>query len=420
MTHRFQCLLTLSTVIAVQFLVLPAGLAGASRAGQLELKLEAELGRLPPAQSRTNNPHSLPVLLVTSIGTDPVPEEHRTRLKRVLDAVSTKNEFLAEASGMPGPAQASPDSTTESEAREVALLEEIESAWEAVSDVEPDAAEPTDVPGLAAKDTPTNTEALKEVDTLIAFEDYEQASGLLNELLDEAPDNPEYRLRLLHVLSSAGNAEASAEQEKILSAMMDGPLSETLARVRRLGHVLMPGHPLFQDSAEHEDQPQEAAFEANERVFDVTAPEGSVLAASDSDHEVVAPDTEESFDIEEDDLGDLIESPFNSGETEHEEFDVLVDRLLQDETETDEANTSLAGPDTDKLDLDKTVFMTLPPDDTPKEPEDDDLGQTIFKLSKEALGDLPDDTPKKPEDDDLGQTIFKMPRSALGIPPEKE
>jgi len=78
--------------------------------------------------------------------------------------------------------------------------------------------------------TETDSEASKEIDTLVAFENYEQASDKLNSLLDFAPDNPEYRLRLLHLLSAGGEADASKEQEEIVGAMMEG-------RIRWSGHT---------------------------------------------------------------------------------------------------------------------------------------------------------------------------------------
>ncbi len=86
---------------------------------------------------------------------------------------------------------------------------------------------------------------LRELDTLIAFEDYDGASRALAPLVAAEPDNAEYRLRLAHVEAQRGNATASDRELEALSAMMDGPLSDTMARVRRIGRELMPGNPAF-------------------------------------------------------------------------------------------------------------------------------------------------------------------------------
>ena len=104
---------------------------------------------------------------------------------------------------------------------------------------------------------------LKEIDTLIAFEDYAQAASMLRDLIDRQPRNAEYRLRLLHVESATGNEQASEVEEEILaSIMMDGPLSATINRVLCAGRDMLPGHPLFSGTpwdAPAEEVPRSAA-----------------------------------------------------------------------------------------------------------------------------------------------------------------
>ncbi len=91
---------------------------------------------------------------------------------------------------------------------------------------------------------------LREIDTLLAYEDYEGAGKRLLELIEAYPENPEFRLRLLHLQSVQGDMEASAAESEILATMMDGPLSDTLRRVQSVGHEMLPGHPLFSASSE--------------------------------------------------------------------------------------------------------------------------------------------------------------------------
>ena len=67
------------------------------------------------------------------------------------------------------------------------------------------------------------------------------------------PGNPEYHLRLLHIQAVAGDESKAEQEEQILAAMMDGPLSETIGRVKEIGRGLMPGHHLFDDSAQAEE-----------------------------------------------------------------------------------------------------------------------------------------------------------------------
>jgi len=93
---------------------------------------------------------------------------------------------------------------------------------------------------------------LKEIDTLIAFEQFNQAQGLLNALLKESPNDPEYLLRHYH-LCSLSEDDVDDEDEAMLRELMDGPLSDTLLRVKAMGQSMMPGDSLFHDKASRDE-----------------------------------------------------------------------------------------------------------------------------------------------------------------------
>lgn len=389
--------------------------------------------------------------LITSVGAGPVPEEHRARLKRVLAGVSEKEEFLAEASALADDWDGDAAGNLGDEDVDPANQTIIMHAAEPASSAEMDNAEPTEIPESDTKKTSTDTAMLKEVDTLIAFENYEQASELLNQLLDEAPANPEYRLRLLHILSAGGQTEASAEQEEILAAMMDGPLSETLHRVRRIGRDLLPGHPLFMGSDEQPEAAGEAKFDTDP-VFDITfseEDEEEQTAPADfdpleeTDAAAPAPPVVDVESVDED-LDDFMKSAFDtptpdgdeptgqdegfdlamdsetSAQSEGEgplsadidnEFDVLLDELLQEDAEN-------AGKTEDSLSLE-------PPADGQAVDDDDNLFNDMLELTLDDPQDAPastvsypnpesdtdDETPKPASgpEDDAGNTIFKIP-----------
>ena len=103
------------------------------------------------------------------------------------------------------------------------------------------------VPGRVAT-RQSVTGKLKELDTLIAFEQYDQAREKLQLLIDKDPENPEYLLRHYH-LRSMNDVDTDADDEALLRALMDGPLSDTLLRVKAMGKSMMPGDPLFNDDA---------------------------------------------------------------------------------------------------------------------------------------------------------------------------
>ncbi len=114
---------------------------------------------------------------------------------------------------------------------------------------------------------------LREIDTLLAYEDYEGAGKRLLELIDTYPENPEFRLRLLHLQSVQGDTEASAAESEILATMMDGPLSDTLRRVRSVGHDMLPEHPLF--SADSKGGPAEESEDLQKtQVLNLTPKDG--------------------------------------------------------------------------------------------------------------------------------------------------
>ena len=96
-------------------------------------------------------------------------------------------------------------------------------------------------------------DALAEVDILIAGGGLPKAKQLLDELAKGDEDNPEYRLRLLHVDSALGNSARQSEQEQILAKMSEGALSDTRNRIKEIGRGLMPGHPLFDDDSKLEE-----------------------------------------------------------------------------------------------------------------------------------------------------------------------
>ena len=122
---------------------------------------------------------------------------------------------------------------------------------------------PLDGSGAVAQHRTADQQVLREVDTYMAFECYQEAELLLDELMRTNPGNPEYHLRLLHIQSAAGDLGKAEEEEQILAAMMDGPLSETIGRVKEIGRGLMPGHHLFEDDAQIEEAKRIIAEESN-------------------------------------------------------------------------------------------------------------------------------------------------------------
>lgn len=313
--------------------------------------------------------------LVTSIGAGAVADEHRDRLKRVLSAVSKKDEFLAEAEALAAEAgddesrrwleQMRTDSTGAAPTPEQSTL--------IMSAERMDEIAPSDKSSLNFTKPPTkrasNSRALKEVDTLIAFENYDQASTLLNKLLDDAPDNPEYRLRLLHILSAAGETEATAEQEEILAAMMDGPLSETLHRVRSIGKDLLPGHPLFQDVRQGAQNADDTSSEVVPGIDVRSSEDGSKAEASgttDLDPSLSGEPEPSSAQPLDEGLDDFMNAAFNaqSSAADHALFEASE---LSLDLELNEGGTLPAGDEISEDSGEEHVFELFQDDDAANE-----------------------------------------------------
>ncbi len=132
----------------------------------------------------------------------------------------------------------------------------------------------------------TDRDMLKEVDTLIAFEHYGAAKEILDTLLSKDPKNPEYVLRHYHVRTQGG-VETHDGDEEMLRTIMDGPLSDTIVRVREIGRSLMPGDPLFKD-----DEQREAAREMLQNNAPPADEDSGLDATQDVDYSdtvVIAP-----------------------------------------------------------------------------------------------------------------------------------
>ena len=257
--------------------------------------------------------------------------------------------------------------------------------------------------------------------------------------------------------------------------MMDGPLSETLSRVRRIGRDLLPGHPLFSNAEAQPATPTEAAFDAGP-VFDVTFSDEEELPprvdfepfADEEPTEVptpVAPDVENI----DDDLDDFMKSAFDASHSEprdaegaHEgfdltldledpaqdgessftvdepeeketdpvstdidnEFDVLLDELLQEDAES-------ATPHEEGLSLEPQG--AVPAEDMP----DDNLLNDLLDLTKDdpeggstktdsysdgarATDEESEAAPTSESEVDAGNTIFKMPGKLSEFPTRED
>ncbi len=88
--------------------------------------------------------------------------------------------------------------------------------------------------------------AIAEAELCLAYGQFGVAESMMQQLVDSAPDAPEYRLRLLHVLHAASKRELFLDQARALRELVEDGASVTWREAAELGRELFPDEPLFQ------------------------------------------------------------------------------------------------------------------------------------------------------------------------------
>ncbi len=82
---------------------------------------------------------------------------------------------------------------------------------------------------------------LREVDTMLAFEAFEQAASALADVVNRGLAHPEYRVRLFCVENRLGNTVHAGAEEELRRVLLTGPASDNLIRALEIGRSLLPG-----------------------------------------------------------------------------------------------------------------------------------------------------------------------------------
>jgi len=82
---------------------------------------------------------------------------------------------------------------------------------------------------IAPEETPAAVEEeeeeedpLQEVNTYLAFEQFDQAEEFVRNVINDSPDNPEYHTKLLEVFYTSGNKKSYEESAKVLHDLVSG------------------------------------------------------------------------------------------------------------------------------------------------------------------------------------------------------
>lgn len=128
-----------------------------------------------------------------------------------------------------------------------------------------------------AEETPVVEEAeeeeedpLQEVNTYLAFEQFDQAEEFVRNVINDSPDNPEYHTKLLEVFYTSGDKKSYEEEAKVLHELVGGE-GEYWNMATAMWSEMSPNRALFE--AGEDDDDDDTADNTSGGFVDVTADE---------------------------------------------------------------------------------------------------------------------------------------------------
>ena len=113
--------------------------------------------------------------------------------------------------------------------------------------------------GMIVEDEPEEDPS-REVNTYLAFEQFDQAEKIARDAIAAHPDNPEFHIKLLEVFYTSGNAEAYEEAARALHELTGGE-GEHWGTAMAMWSEMSPERPLFEQAEEQAQEQQEQADE---------------------------------------------------------------------------------------------------------------------------------------------------------------
>jgi pilus assembly protein FimV len=122
---------------------------------------------------------------------------------------------------------------------------------------------------------------LQEVNTYLAFEQFDQAEEFVRNVINDDPDNPEYHTKLLEVFYTSGNKKSYEEAAKVLHDKVGGE-GEHWNMAIAMWQEMSPNRALFEEGGDDDD----AVPDTTGGFVDVTADEESSDNAGDLDFDI--------------------------------------------------------------------------------------------------------------------------------------
>jgi pilus assembly protein FimV len=205
-----------------------------------------------------------------------------------------------------------PDSEAETAMPEESAEFDLDIEGEEEAKTEFIAAEETPVEEAPAEEEEPEEDPLQEVNTYLAFEQFDQAEEFVRNVINDDPDNPEYHAKLLEVFYTSGNKKAYEEAAKVLHDKVGGE-GEYWNMATAMWQEMSPNRALFEEGAVDED---DSAMDTTGGFVDVTADEEAGSDSGDLDFDIggaeetpapaetVAEDASEMLDITGADVGE--------------------------------------------------------------------------------------------------------------------
>lgn len=111
---------------------------------------------------------------------------------------------------------------------------------------------------------------LQEVNTYLAFEQFDQAEEFVRNVINDSPDNPEYHTKLLEVFYTSGDKKSYEEEAKVLHDLVGGE-GEYWNMTTAMWSEMSPNRALFE--AGEDDDDDDTADNTSGGFVDVTADE---------------------------------------------------------------------------------------------------------------------------------------------------
>lgn len=113
---------------------------------------------------------------------------------------------------------------------------------------------------IAAEESPVEQEPeeeeedpLQEVNTYLAFEQFDQAEEFVRNVINDNPDNPEFHTKLLEVFYTSGNKKSYEEEAKVLHDLVSGE-GEHWNMATAMWSEMSPNRALFEAGADDEEE----------------------------------------------------------------------------------------------------------------------------------------------------------------------